>query len=78
MTPWFRLALVHCVLLCLFLGLTRAVGWNYQPVVSAGSSFYRSTKATSDSPTSFVVRQNYWRSIWLALDHSDPWPSIVV
>ena len=55
MTPWFRLTLVYCVLLCLFLGLTQAVDWNYQPVVSAGSSFYRSTKATSDSPTSFVV-----------------------
>jgi hypothetical protein len=55
MTPWFRLTLVYCVLLCLFLGPTQAVDWNYQPVVSAGSSFYRSTKATSDSPTSFVV-----------------------
>jgi hypothetical protein len=51
MTPWFRLTLVCCVLLCLLLGLTQAVDWNYQPVVSSGSSFDRGTKATSDSPT---------------------------
>jgi hypothetical protein len=55
MTPWFRLTLVCCVLLCLLLGLTQAVDWNYQPVVSSGSSFDRGTKATSDSPTSSVV-----------------------
>jgi hypothetical protein len=55
MTPWFRLTLICCVLLCLFLGLTQAVDWNYQPVVSSGSSFDRGTKATSDSPTSSVV-----------------------
>jgi hypothetical protein len=55
MTPWFRLTLICCVLLCLFLGLTQAVDWNYQPIVSSGSSSDRSTKATSDSPTSSVV-----------------------
>jgi hypothetical protein len=55
MTPWFRLTLVCCVLLCLLLGLTQAVDWNYQPVVSSGSSFDRGTKAASDSPTSSVV-----------------------
>src|ERR1700686_1980787 len=55
MTPWFRLTLVCCVLLCLLLGLTQAVDWNYQSVVSSGSSFDRGTKATSDSPTSSVV-----------------------
>ena len=55
MTPWFRLTLICCVLLCLFLGLTQAVDWNYQPVVSSGSSSDRGTKVTSDSPTSFVV-----------------------
>jgi hypothetical protein len=55
MTPWFRLTLTCCVLLCLFLGLTQAVDWNYQPVVSSGSSSDRATKATSDSPTSSVV-----------------------
>jgi len=55
MTPWFRLILICCVLLCLFLGLTQAVDWNYQPVVSSGSSSDRSTKATSDSSTSSVV-----------------------
>src|SRR5260370_35969612 len=55
MTPWFRLTLICCVLLCLFLGLTQAVDWNYQPVVSSGSSSDRGTKATSDSPTSSVV-----------------------
>jgi hypothetical protein len=55
MTPWFRLTLICCVLLCLFLGLTQAVDWNYQPVVNSGSSSDRSTKATSDSPTSSVV-----------------------
>ena len=55
MTPWFRLTLVCCVLLCLLLGLTQAVDWNYQPVVSSGSSCDRGSKATSDSPTSSVV-----------------------
>jgi hypothetical protein len=55
MTSWFRLTLVYCVLLCLFLSLTQAVEWNYQPVTSSGSSFDRGTKATSDSPTSSVV-----------------------
>ena len=54
MTPWFRLTLVCCVLF-LFLGLTQAVDWNYQPVVSSGSSFDPGTKATSDSPTSSAV-----------------------
>ena len=55
MTTWFRLTLVCCILLCLFLGLTQAVDWNYLPVVSSGSLFDRGTKATSDSPTSSVV-----------------------
>jgi hypothetical protein len=55
MTTWFRLTLVCCVMLGLFLGLTQAVDWNYQPVVSSGSLFDRATKATSDSPTSSVV-----------------------
>lgn len=54
MTPWFRLTLVCRALLCLLLGLTQAVDWNYQPVVSSGSLFDRATKA-SDSPTSSVV-----------------------
>jgi len=34
MTPWIRLTLICGLLLCLFLGLTQAVDWNYQPVVS--------------------------------------------
>jgi hypothetical protein len=55
MTPWFRLTLICCVLLCLFLGLTQAVDWNYQPVVSSGFSSDRGTQPTSDSPTSSVV-----------------------
>ena len=55
MTPWFRLTLVCCVLLGLLLGLTQAADWNYQPIVSSGSSFDRGTKATSDSSTSSVV-----------------------
>src|ERR1700730_11298359 len=55
MTPWIRLTLICGLLLCLFLGLTQAVDWNYQPVVSSGSSFDRGTKATSDSPTNSVV-----------------------
>ena len=54
MTPWFRLTLVCCVLLCLLLGLTQAVDWNYQPVVNSGSLFDRATNP-SDSPTSSVV-----------------------
>ena len=54
MTPWIRLTLICGLLLCLFLGLTQAVDWNYQPVVS-GSSSDRGTKATSDSPTSSIV-----------------------
>src|ERR1700684_4498054 len=55
MTPWFRLILICGLLLCLFLGLTQAVDWNYQPVVSSGSSSDRGTKTTSDSPTSSIV-----------------------
>ena len=75
MTPWFRLTLVCCVLLGLLLGLTQAVDWNYQPVVSSGTSFDRGTKATSDSPTSSVVES-------MAFDlarvrPSDLWSSIV-
>ena len=54
MTPWFRLTLVCCVLLGLLLGLTQAVDWNYQPVVSSGSLVDRATNA-SDSPMSSVV-----------------------
>ena len=54
MTPWIRLTLICGLLLGLFLGLTQAVDWNYQPVVS-GSSSDRGTKATSDSPTSSIV-----------------------
>ena len=56
MTPWFRLTLVCCVLLCLLLGLTQAVDWNHPPVVRSGSLFDRGTQATSGSPTSLVVR----------------------
>ena len=55
MTPWFRLTLICCVLLCLFLGLTQAVDWNYQPVVSSGSPLDQRTQATCDSPPSSVV-----------------------
>jgi hypothetical protein len=55
MTPWFRLTLICCLLLCLFLGVTQAVDWNYQPVVSSGSSFDRRTQATCDAPPSSVV-----------------------
>ena len=54
MTPWIRLTLICGLLLGLFLGLTQAVDWNYQPVVS-GSSSDRGTTATSDSPTSSIV-----------------------
>ena len=54
MTPWFRLTLVCCVLLGLLLGLTQAVDWNYQPVVSSGSLFDRASNA-SDLPTSSAV-----------------------
>ena len=54
MTPWIRLTLICGLLLGLFLGLTQAVDWNYQPVVS-GSSSDRGTRATSDSPTSSIV-----------------------
>jgi hypothetical protein len=55
MTSWIRLTLICGLLLCLFLGLTQAVDWNYQPVVSSGSSSDRGTNATSDSPTSSIV-----------------------
>jgi hypothetical protein len=54
MTPWFRLILICCVLLGLLLGLTQAVDWNYQPVVSSGSFFDRATNVF-DSPTGSVV-----------------------
>jgi hypothetical protein len=71
MTPWFRLTLVCCVLLCLLLGLTQAVDWNYQPVVRSGSSFDR-------GPTRPPVQlSKAWRSIWLGFDRSDLCSSIV-
>jgi hypothetical protein len=73
MTPWFRLTLICCVLLCLFLGLTQAVDWNYQPVVRSGSSSDRGTKATSDSPTSSVVR-----SMAFHLARTGPFGSLVL
>ena len=73
MTPWFRLTLVCCVLLGLLLGLTQAVDWNYQPIVSSGSSFDRGTKATSDSPTSSVVG-----SVAFHLARAGPFGSLVL
>ena len=73
MTPWFRLTLICCLLLCLFLGLTQAVDWNYQPVVSSGSSSDRGTKATSDSPTSSVVG-----SMTFHLARTGPFGSLVL
>jgi hypothetical protein len=72
MTPWFRLTLVCCVLLCLLLGLTQAVDWNYQPVVSSGSLFDRATNA-SDSPTSSVVA-----SMAFDLARAGPFGSLVL
>jgi hypothetical protein len=72
MKPWFRLTLVCCVLLGLLLGLTQAVDWNYQPVVSSGSLFDRVTKA-SDSPTSSVVG-----SIAFDLARAGPFGSLVL
>ena len=73
MTPWFRLTLVCCVLLGLLLGLTQALDWNYQPIVSSGSSFDRGTKATSDSPTSSVVG-----SVAFHLARAGPFGSLVL
>jgi hypothetical protein len=73
MTIWFRLTLICCVLLGLFLGLTQAVDCNYQPVVSSGSSFDRGTKATSDSPTSSVVG-----SMAFHLARAGPFASLVL
>jgi hypothetical protein len=73
MTTWFRLTLVCCVMLGLLLGLTQAVDWNYQPVVSSRSSFDRGTKATSDSPTSSVVGS---RVFYLA--RAGPFQSLVL
>ena len=72
-TPWFRLTLICCVLLCLLLGLTQAIYWNYQPVVSSGSSFDRGTKATSDSPISSVVE-----NMAFDLAHVRPFGSLVL
>jgi hypothetical protein len=73
MRPWFRLTLVCCVLLGLLLGLTQALDWNYQPIVSSGSSFDRGTKATSDSPTSSVVG-----SVAFHLARAGPFGSLVL
>ena len=73
MTPWFRLTLICCVLLCLFLGLTQAVDWNYQPVVSSRSSSDRRTQATSDSPTRSVVGSMAFR-----LARARPFGSLVL
>jgi hypothetical protein len=54
MTPWFRLILICCVLLGLLLGLTQAVDWDYQLIVSSGSLVDRVTNVF-DSPTGSVV-----------------------
>ena len=54
MTPWFRLTLICCVLLCLFLGLTPAVV-GITSLLSARDPHPRRYQATSDSPTSSVV-----------------------
>ena len=72
MTPWFRLTLVCCALLGLLLGLTQAVDWNYQPVVSSGSLVDRATNA-SDSPTSSVVG-----SMAFDLARAEPFGSLVL
>ena len=73
MTTWFRLTLVCFVMLGLLLGLTQAVDWNYQPVVSSRSSFDRGTKATSDSPTSSVVGSRVFH-----LARAGPFQSLVL
>jgi hypothetical protein len=69
MTPWLRLTLVCYVLLGLLLGLTQAVDWNYQPVVSSGSSFDRRHEPHPTRPR--VQFSEAWPSIWLAPDLSD-------
>jgi hypothetical protein len=57
MKPWFRLALLCWVLVCLLLSLTQAIGLNHpSPVVGSGPWFDRGRESASDWPTASVVR----------------------
>src|SRR5260370_31037323 len=57
MKRWFRLTLVCCVLLCLWLSLPQAVGLDHGfPIVGLRSYFDRGTESASDAPTVSVVR----------------------
>jgi len=73
MKRWFHLTLVCCVLLGLCLSFAQAANWNYEPIVSSGSSFDRGTKATSDSPTSSVAG-----SVAFHLARAGPFRSLVL
>jgi hypothetical protein len=56
MKLWFRLTLVCCVLLCLFLSLPQAVGLNHRlQIVGSRPWFDRGREPASDAPTVSVV-----------------------
>jgi hypothetical protein len=58
MKLWFRLTLVGCVLLCLFLSLPQAVGLNHRlQIVGLRPWFDRGREPASDAPTVSVVRR---------------------
>jgi hypothetical protein len=58
MKLWFRLTLVCCLLLCLFLSLPQAVGLNQRlQIVGFRSWFDRGREPASDLPTVSLVRR---------------------
>ena len=60
MKPWFRLALLCWVLVCLLLSLTQATGLNHpSPVVCSEPWFDRGRESASDWSTASVVRMEF-------------------
>jgi len=58
MKPWFRLAFLCWVLVCVLLSLTQAIGLNHpSPVVGSGPWFDRGRESASDWSTASVVRR---------------------
>jgi len=58
MNLWFRLTLVGCVLLCVFLSLRQSVGLNHGlPIVGSRPGFDREREPASDPPAVSVVRR---------------------
>ena len=74
MKLWFRLTLVGCLLVCLLLSLTRALGLNHPwQVVSSGPWLDRGKEPVSDAPTVSVVTSMEFDSA-----RAGPWQSLIL